>query len=239
MACVIRTDVAVLHHAESSLEESMVFEKVREQDVDFIKIPPSSYRLKSFIRSSAMVDRIRQLRNRKVDFEMKKVGHDVSETDGVDMAELPMPKRPRRALADEIPKILTITIQLIDGSLRDLRVLSCFHQGTPPAIELTQDGVALLSETPIEDEVVQTHQPNVKWAPQSQAVYCLYRTSTGERKRKQENIDVPGEVGLFTERIKAASERIQKFYEDYHVPIEVTKAAIKEELKEDKQFMWM
>ena len=140
MACVIRTDVAVLHNEGSSLEECMVFEKVREEGVEFIRIPSTSYKLKSFIRSAAMVERIRQLRNRKVEVEMKKVGHDVTEDDAVDVGELPMPKRHRRALADEIPKIIKIAIQLSDGSLRELRVLSCFHQGTPPSIEVHHNG---------------------------------------------------------------------------------------------------
>ena len=48
---------------------------------------------------------------------------------------------------------------------------------------------------------------------------------------------MPGDVGLFTERINAAAERIQKFYNDYNVPKDPK--AVKEEQKKEKQSMWM
>ena len=131
----------------------------------------------------AMVDHIRELRNKRVHELMQQLNaeEDPNQETILDGAPLIIPKR---ELFEQIPKIITVNVKTNSMEV-DVKVLADWRKNGVLKLELTNTNLDLLLEqpaalppwTPVFD------QPDVCWRPSATSVCCLYWDSMKSKYR--------------------------------------------------------
>ena len=127
-----------------------------------------------------MLDFVIDIRNKVVEDAMRATCSADDPMQDDDAA--PLPKRPRKEMFDDIPKIIEIKVQRVGKPELTLKVLSCWYTRNKLAFELKAENVELFMESPPQASELAPgsemrsyiKQPNVKWNRSRHAVQCSY-----------------------------------------------------------------
>ncbi len=128
-----------------------------------------------------MVDALIQMRNQAVNDAMRMTTRDedpMAEALQVD-GEAPL-KKPKRDLIEKVPRVFNVTVKLHTGEAQTASVMSHWISSSALAIELTDENLKLLLQTPnleFHQFTPVIEQPNVRWYRSRHSVYIRYHNS--------------------------------------------------------------
>ena len=161
------------------------------------------------------------MRNAEVDKLMQDLAKS-DDPDGDDIVSPNIPKRAKRQMIDEIPKLIELGIQTTTGGQHTVVVASARRYDGMLSMELNEDNLNLLHEEP---QVVKNHkfkctETNVTYIPSRSAARCIYRSADGKTKYK--HVKIVHEVAAGQEEIQravdTAAAECQQFYNLHHTP---------------------
>ena len=134
-----------------------------------------------------MLDRIVEIRNKAVmdKMELLETTDDPNNPGGVVQNAL---KKPRRELIDDLPHVITVTVQSVNGIDHEVRVKTCWRESAVLSIELTDNNLELLLDDPA---VItpSTFTPElstdlVRWVHRRQSLVLSYYDSGKDKWRQ-------------------------------------------------------
>lgn len=144
------------------------------------------YRCKKFLDGrEKMHNHLINMRNAAVDKLMQDLAKS-DDPDGDDIIAPNIPKRAKRQMIDDIPKLVELGIQTTTGGPHAVVVASARRYDAMLSMELTEENLNLLHEDP---QVVKNHkfkcqETNVAYIPSRSAARCIYRSADGKTKYK-------------------------------------------------------
>ena len=186
----------------------------------------ANHRLKKFLNNDfTMYDLLVARRNRAVESAMGVA--EIADSDETSMHEgedEPTRKRAKRALIDNIPKILEIRVRTDCGQTHTVCITSHRYAKHPLKLEATIANFEFLLLTPHADELTQTRgitveEPNVRYIPSLNALLTHYycrETDTWKRKTSSKISASANQA-----EVNAVASRLQNFFERNHSEVEV------------------
>ena len=187
----------------------------------FISVAPNDYFTKKFLQNkTAMVDKIKSLRNDAVIKQMRQLSQteDVNNPDADDASDA-MPKRPKRELVDDIQKVMTLQVATTNSVQHSVNVLSTWRENSTVTIELTDVNLELLLEEPeiAHGDPLSIKREHVHWRESRHALVMRYHDGPKQKWRhmfrKMEN--AVGSHGLQAE-VDEVAQALEEIYEKKH-----------------------
>ena len=139
-----------------------------------------------------------------------------------------LPKRKRRAMADELPNVLTAEVKTSEGHEYDFRFLVVSGDNHRLSIELTNENMELLQAEPMlddatEDDSAVSFQPtitheHVKWNGKRSSVYCTYLDSEKRRRTKSFHVVPCMDPKEFQREVDRMAQATADFYTENAQP---------------------
>ena len=220
---VLRDDIAVIQGGAAksvNLHSAWLAPLHVVDDIKYVVVERGDSRLQSFLgQHTDMIDRLIALRNTAVlDTMATTCGAQDDPMQDADGSSR-LPKRPKREMHDEIPKVVDVSVEVDGGETRSVRVLSVWCNNSRLAFEFTQDNIELLFKTPVvvESFTPAIAEPNVKWYDSRHSVYCRYYDGT-KNKFKVKSLKVKHSEfnEVLQERVNILARQCQQYYDDHH-----------------------
>ena len=222
----INEDVVLISSTDDplgKLHSGWIVEKKKIEgitDVSFITVDPLDYRVKKFLKGkTGMLDKLINIRNMKSTNLMTKSVADPN-SDVPDELQGGSGYHRRREMADNITKVIPITVELADETNVTVRVTSEWHRRSHLTIELTAASIELLLKEP-KDDGVQVSQPenhfsHVEWLSKAELIQTSYYDAAQTKWRvKRMKLDTQ-DPSLKQSDFEKKASVLEAFYEAHH-----------------------
>ena len=131
------------------IEKQWILETTTIADRKYVQVDTTHYLCRKYLKNNAsMVEYIKSQRSLVVDFFMKLACSGVDPLGGPPPEEMPMPKRSRKEMVDEIADSTALTLYTLGGAEHKVWVGTAWHAKTSLVIEATAANFALVLEAP-------------------------------------------------------------------------------------------
>ena len=216
MAVVIHEKVVVVCGSEDmQVGRGWVCEYVEHADRKFIRVGKTSYKFREICGGN--LDMFEVLLKKRNDAVRDAMIKECGVAEGSDAA-VALPKRPRKQMIDEVPKIIDVKVELESGGSQTVAVLSHWCEAGMLEIELSKESVQLLREAPASSEQAFTpniSDLNVKWKPSTSSVYTRFYDGTKWRQKTM-RVSVTDDRELMQTRVDKIASVMQAFFNVQH-----------------------
>ena len=173
---------------DAPLSHAWVTEVEVVDGVTFLAVAKNSYFAQVFLQKKyAMLDCIVDARNKVVMDKMASLDATDDPNNPGDVVPNAL-KKPRRQLIDDLPTVITVTVESVNGINHDIRVKTCWRESAVLSIELTENNLELLIDDPAVRKT-STFKPEVsteyvRWLHGRQSLVLHYYDSSKDKWRQ-------------------------------------------------------
>ena len=219
MSVEIHRNVCVVGIEGDPLSKGLLLEVESVGGIDMIAVKENHKMKKLFPYIGNMCKHLEACRQEAVTMAMRMKFCEPNPSTNVVEPTAPLPKRPRRSMADELPPFVEVTVPLMDEEPAKVKMRTEWHAQSTLTVELSDATIAMLQCQPLADNKMKPviDQPNVAWHASRQSVSCWYfdkASKKGKRKVMAPKAD-PDPI-VFQENVNRMAAVCQKFYDEHN-----------------------